>query len=49
MDPRTYTSTSIYPDDLKVIDGFCKRKQLKNRAEALRVAIQYCNAHGALS
>jgi hypothetical protein len=48
MDRRTYTSTSIYPDDLKVIDDFCKRKELKNRAEGLRIAIQYANAHGAL-
>lgn len=46
---ETQTSTSIYVKDLEILDDFKNRKGLKNRAEAVRVIVEYANAHGALS
>lgn len=43
------TSTSIYKKDLRLVDDFKDRKGFKNRAEAVRVIVEYANAHGALS
>lgn len=40
------TSCSIYGSDLPKVDALVEQKKLKNRAEALRIAIEYSQAHG---
>ena len=43
------TSTSIYDKDLVIVDDFKERKGFKNRAEAVRVIVEYARAHGVLA
>jgi hypothetical protein len=39
---------NIYASDLDKVISFKERKKLKNIAEALRVCIEFSDAHGAL-
>ena len=43
------TSCSIYGRDLPKVDALVKQKELKNRAEALRICIEYSQAHGVFT
>lgn len=45
---ETITSASIYGKDLAIVDDFKRRKGFKNRAEVIRVIVEYANAHGVL-
>ena len=39
-------TSGIYASDLRKLDVMVETKGLKNRAEALRVCIEYAQAHG---
>jgi hypothetical protein len=42
------TTIAIFQKDCDIIIDFQNRKGLKTRCDALRIAIEYANAHGAL-
>lgn len=39
-------TAGIFESDLIKVDSLVKQKCLKNRAEALRICIEYAQAHG---
>ena len=39
-------SCPMYRKDLELLRDFKERKGLKTLAEAAKVAVEYCNAHG---
>lgn len=43
------TSCSIYPSDLEKVKGFVEQKKLNSRADALRICIEYAQAHGVFA
>lgn len=47
MDKRP-TTIPIFPEDLELVKKFRDLKKFKNLAEALKVIVEYANAHGAL-
>lgn len=42
-------TSPIYESDLKYVKAFRDSKKLKNLAEAMRVIVEYANAHGVFS
>lgn len=40
------TTCTIYPDDLVKVRKFKEQMNLKNLAEVLRIALEYCQVHG---
>ena len=42
------TSTSIYVSDLEHLDAFKAEKGFKNRAETVRVIVEYARSHGVM-
>ena len=43
------TTTRIYKEDKELLEDFMKVKKIKNMADAVRICIQFTNAHGGLS
>jgi hypothetical protein len=48
MIKESMTSCSIYKSDLAKLDAFKMKKGIRNRADALRICIEFSDAHGAL-
>jgi hypothetical protein len=42
------TSTSIYVKDLEHLDAFKAKRRFKNRAETVRVIVEYARSHGVM-
>jgi hypothetical protein len=43
------TTAKVYTKDLNVIRAFMVKNRIVKTADGIRVAIEYANAHGALS
>jgi len=48
MDKQT-TSAQIYVGDSLLLKDFMKRKGIENMRDALRIAVEFTNAHGGFS
>ena len=42
------TTTRIYKEDKELLEDFMKLKKIKSWADAVRICIQFANAHGGL-
>ena len=42
------TTTRIYKEDKELLADFMKVKKIKKLADAVRICIQFTNAHGGL-
>lgn len=48
MNPEAKGSAQIYDKDLVLIKDFMQRRKIQYVRDALRICIEYANAHGAL-
>lgn len=46
MEKEQTTSAQIYKKDSELLKGFMERKKILNMRDAVRIAVEFTNAHG---